>query len=72
MSGNIAVSDKNDGTILYRTLQESKHAGWITLTPFGTGFDKAAITDFGRLAIRDCRNVQAGHPGQERRRIRYS
>ena len=72
MSGNIAVSDNDDGTILFRTLQESKDAGWITLTPFGTGFDKAAITDIGRAAIKDCRTAQAEKPGLERRRVRYS
>lgn len=48
MSGNIAVTENNDGTILRKTLMETKAAGWITLTPFGKGFDMAAITDFGR------------------------
>lgn len=62
MSGNIAVTESNDGTILRKTLMETKAAGWITLTPFGKGFDMAAITDFGRRVIEGCLSVQAESP----------
>lgn len=70
MSGNIAVSDKDDGTILFQTLKEAKDAGWITLSPFGTGFDMAAITDAGRSAIKNCRKATSEKPKIERRRAR--
>lgn len=72
MSGNIAVSDCDDGTILFRTLKECKAKLWITLTPFGTGFDKAAITNIGRATIKECRSLTAESPTIERRRALYS
>ena len=62
MSGNIAVTENNDGTILRRTLMETVDAGWITLTPFGKGFDMAAITAFGRKAIKECSNAAVESP----------
>lgn len=68
MSGDIGAPDKDDGTILYQTLIESRNKGWITLTPFGAGVDKAAITDSGRAAIKESRKVQVENPGGERRR----
>lgn len=48
MSGDIAVPAQDNGTVLYRTLRECVEHGWITVTPFGAGFDKAHITDQGR------------------------
>lgn len=48
MSGDIAVPSQDNGTMLYRTLKECVDHGWITLSPFGAGFDKAHITDQGR------------------------
>lgn len=50
MSGDIAVPVEDDGTVLFRTLQECKANGWITLSLFGAGFNKAHITDTGRKA----------------------
>ncbi len=68
MSGNIAVPDADNGTLLYRTLKECKDNGWITLTPFGAGFNKAEIKQSGRLAIRDRRTGGAGNSEIDRRR----
>ncbi len=68
MSGNIAVPDSDNGTLLYKTLKECETARWIKLTPFGAGFNKAEITDSGRLVIRERRNRQAVSPGVDRRR----
>ena len=50
MSGDIAVPDSDNGTVLYRTLKECEASGWLELKQFGAGFDKASITDSGRLA----------------------
>ncbi|MBF0247676.1 MAG: hypothetical protein HQL36_06330 [Alphaproteobacteria bacterium] len=47
-SGDIAVPAEDDGTLLFRTLHECKDSGWLTLKPFGAGFDKASVTDLGR------------------------
>ena len=51
MSGNIALPDKDDGTLLFRTMLECQKIGWITLTPFGSGFSQAKITVSGRKAV---------------------
>jgi len=51
-SGDIAVPAKDDGTVLYRTLKECEAAGWLIINPFGAGFDKASITETGRVASR--------------------
>ena len=68
MSGNIAVPDVDNGSLLYRTLQECKANLWITLSPFGAGFNKASITDSGRNAIKDRRKEQSDTPTVDRRR----
>lgn len=71
MSGNIAVPDKDNGTLLFKTLVECRENGWIELTPFGAGFDKAEITDKGRLAIRNRRLGQRGPDVEDRRRAAH-
>jgi hypothetical protein len=68
MSGNIAVPDNDNGTLLFKTLGECKDAGWITLTLFGAGYNKAEITPAGRMMIRDRRNIAKDSPTEERRR----
>jgi len=50
MSGDIGVSDSGTHEILDRTLNECVDAGWVTLSTFGVGFNKASITDEGRDA----------------------
>lgn len=52
MSGDIAVPSEDDGTVLFRTLRECVNKGWITLSGFGAGFDKAHITDGGRARLK--------------------
>ena len=47
-SGDIAVPSEDNGTVLYRTLMECKAEGWVKINSFGTGFDKASVTETGR------------------------
>lgn len=56
MSGDIAVPSQDNGTMLYRTLRECVDHKWITLSPFGAGFDKAHITDLGRSQAQSAAN----------------
>lgn len=72
MSGNIAVPDSDNGTLLFRTLVECKTQGWINLTQFGAGFNKAEITESGRAMIRERRGDRKNTPGMERRRAQHS
>ena len=53
MSGDIAVPNADDGSVLFRTLTECCEARWIELTPFGAGFDKAHITASGRRLVKE-------------------
>ena len=53
MSGNIAVPDSDNGTLLFNTLKECSAKGWIKLRPVSTGFEEAEITDAGRVIIND-------------------
>jgi len=69
MSGNIAVPESDNGTLLFQTLKECEDAKWITLTPFGAGFHQAVITDYGRNAIKDRRkDAGADPPAGDKRR----
>ncbi len=68
MSGNIAVPDSDNGTLLYKTLCECNIAGWIKLTPFGDGFNQAAITASGRIMIRNRRYHPKEISDHDRRR----
>ena len=52
MSGDIAVADPMDGSILGRTLRECVAKGWVEVDEVGPGFRKAMITDKGRRAVR--------------------
>ncbi len=52
MSGDIAVADHMDGSILGRTLRECVATGWVKVEKVGPGFRKAIITDKGRRAVR--------------------
>lgn len=47
-SGDIAVPSDDDGTVLFRTLQECENKGWLKLKLFGQGFNMASVTDLGR------------------------
>lgn len=67
-SGNIAVSDSDDGTLLFATMQECRRKGWLTLNSFGAGFNQAEITDAGRTKVKNRRLSNVGSATVERRR----
>ncbi len=50
MSGQIAVPADDTGTILWRTLEECKKAGWIILREISPGLFSIEITRKGRQA----------------------
>ena len=52
MSGDIAVADNLNGTILERTLEECERKGWVTHKKFGAGFNKTSITPAGRRIVK--------------------
>lgn len=52
MSGDIAVPSDGNGSMLAKTLEECQAHGWITLKTFGAGFNKAHITEAGRIAAK--------------------
>lgn len=51
-SGEIAVPDSSDPTLLWSTLHECRDAGWIGLTEISKGIFRVAITADGRTAAR--------------------
>ncbi len=50
MSGQIAVPADDTDTILWRTLEECKKTGWITLVEISPGLFSIEITRKGRQA----------------------
>ena len=50
MSGQIAVPKDCEGTILWRTLEECRAAGWLTSVEVSPGLLKIEITRRGRRA----------------------
>ncbi len=57
MSGEIAVTGQSESTILWRTLQECRDKGWVTLTEVSPGVHSVALTLQGR------RTVESVSPG---------
>ncbi len=51
MSGDIAIGDDMEGTILFRTVAECETQAWVTQKRFGAGFNKLGITDAGRAML---------------------
>lgn len=51
MSGDIAIGDDMEGTILIRTVTECETQAWVTQKRFGAGFNKLCITDAGRAML---------------------
>lgn len=51
MSGEIAVLDSAEGTILWRTLQECRHSHWITQKEVSPGVYSVSLTAGGRRAL---------------------
>ena len=50
-SGDIAVPDSDDGSMLYRTLKECEDSRLVFIESVSNGFDKAAITKKGRETV---------------------
>lgn len=73
MSGNIAVPDIDDGTLLYATLKECEKAGWLTLKQFGAGFAQATIKEAGRQRVKNRRSeARLVHTNDKRRTVAAS
>lgn len=53
MSGAIAVPERPDETILWRTVQECLERRWIRRGTVGAGFCSVEITALGRSLLRD-------------------
>ena len=51
MSGDIAVTDQPQATILWRTLQECRTRGWITTTEVSPGVYSVSLTASGRRRV---------------------
>ncbi|MCZ6745397.1 MAG: hypothetical protein O7D31_12090 [Alphaproteobacteria bacterium] len=51
MSGDIAVQELSKDSILWRTIDECKAAGWLTAKTISSGFHTVSITGGGRLVI---------------------
>lgn len=52
MSGDIAVTETRKETVLVRTLEECRDAGWIAVTPLGGGtIQVASLTPSGRALL---------------------
>jgi hypothetical protein len=51
MSGDIAMADDAEGTILERTIAECERQAWVELKRFGAGYNKLSITEVGRQAL---------------------
>lgn len=51
MSGEIAVLESAEGTILWRTLQECRHNHWISKTEVSPGVFSVSLTASGRRAL---------------------
>lgn len=51
MSGDIAVMESAEGTILWRTLQECLEKRWITWTEVSPGVFSVSLTASGKLVL---------------------
>ena len=51
MSGEIAVTEQVENTILWRTLHECREKGWVTLTQVSPGVHSVALTPGGRSTV---------------------
>ena len=52
MSGDIAVTEVSNSSVLKRTLDECANRGWIELNTISNGFSKASITPKGRAVAK--------------------
>ena len=51
MSGDIAVQELPEDSILWRTIDECKTTGWLRVKTIGSGFHTVSITGAGRLVV---------------------
>ncbi|MGF1594156.1 MAG: hypothetical protein ACFCUW_12790 [Kiloniellaceae bacterium] len=51
MSGDIAVTEQPQATILWRTLTECRAKGWITTTQVSPGIYSVTLTPQGRRTV---------------------
>ena len=51
MSGEIAVTEQAEQTILWRTLHECRNNGWVTLTEVSPAVHSVALTPRGRRTV---------------------
>jgi hypothetical protein len=51
MSGDIAVNEEDEDSMLWRTLKECEENGWAKLKTVSQGFHSVTITKTGRKAI---------------------
>ncbi len=51
MSGDIAVQELPEGSILWRTIDECKATGWLTVKTISAEFHTVSITGGGRLVV---------------------
>ncbi len=51
MSGDIAVQELPEGSILWRTIDECKATGWLKVKTISSEFHTVSITGGGRLVI---------------------
>lgn len=51
MSGDIAVTDQPQETILWRTLQECRAKGWLTTAEVSPGVYSVSLTASGRRTV---------------------
>ncbi|MFQ5784188.1 MAG: hypothetical protein ACE5H8_05115 [Alphaproteobacteria bacterium] len=52
VSGEIAVPEGAEGTLLGSTLHECREAGWLRITEISPGVQRVAITTLGRMAVK--------------------
>ena len=51
ISGDIAAQELPEGSVLWRTIDECKAAGWLKVKTISSGFHTVSITGGGRLVI---------------------
>ena len=51
MSGDIAIQELPEDSILWRTLDECKATGWLRVKTISSGFHTVSITGAGRLVV---------------------
>jgi len=51
MSGDIAVQELPEGSILWRTVDECRSQDWLRVKTISSGFHTVSITGAGRLVI---------------------